>query len=95
MDKEKYFEDVYSGCFRWIASCNNRGYGQLRIKGKLKLAHRVAWEEKHGPIQDGICVCHTCDNPECINTEHLFLATHQENMMDASRKRRMHLGEKT
>jgi hypothetical protein len=90
--ENSYFEDVYSGCFRWIGSKDRTGYGKWRNR---KLAHREAWERVNGSIPAGLCVCHSCDNPECINPEHLFLGTHGQNMRDASQKKRMHLGEKT
>ena len=65
--------------------CKNQwGYGSTS-KG---LAHRVAWEKAHGPIPKGMYVLHRCDNPPCINVEHLFLGTQAENMRDMAAKGR-------
>lgn len=82
------------GCWLWTASVNSGGYGQLWVSGKIRLAHRVAWELTHGRIENrasfhGTCVCHRCDTPRCVRPGHLFLGTHQENLADAGRKGRM------
>ena len=55
---------------------------------KAKLA-RIVYELRHGPIPDGLEVCHKCDVPQCIRDEHHFLGTHHENMLDAAAKMRM------
>jgi hypothetical protein len=76
-------------CIEWEGYRERKGYG----KRGNRYAHRMAWEEAHGPIPDGMCVCHTCDNPPCVNIEHLFLGTHADNMTDMVTKGRSQKGE--
>lgn len=85
------------GCWEWGASKNKCGYGTVTNEsGGSMLAHRAMWEVVNGKIPDGMEVCHECDNPACINHDHLFLGTHQENMTDCKNKGRAvgHPGEK-
>lgn len=67
---------------------NHGGYGLIQVENRACLAHRVAWADTHGPVPDGLCVCHHCDNPKCINVEHLFLGTRGENTADMVAKGR-------
>jgi hypothetical protein len=66
----------------------NGGHGAIRVDGKMEKAHRVAWKLAHGSIPDGMCVCHHCDNPPCINPAHLFLGTVADNNRDRHNKGR-------
>lgn len=83
-----------AGCWNWMALRNPSGYGVVNFKNKTRLAHRVAWELTHGEIPVGMYACHTCDNPSCINPDHLFLGTQADNMRDMMEKGRSTLGRK-
>lgn len=68
---------------------NSNRYGMYRFNGKQRYSHRVAYELEHGPIPDGMNVCHRCDNPPCCNPSHLFLGSQGENVWDAAAKGNM------
>lgn len=80
------------GCWLWRGVPSQK-YGSLGINGKNYHAHRVSYEIHHGPIPDGLFVCHRCDVGRCVNPEHLFLGTHQDNMTDLKTKKRKARGD--
>jgi hypothetical protein len=75
-------------CILWPHAVDRKGYGKRNYKGSMWFAHRAAWDEKIGPIPAGLCVLHICDNPKCINVNHLFLGTQKTNLIDMERKGR-------
>lgn len=83
-----------NGCWVWTGNTNKKGYGLLSVGGRNRSCHRLVYAEQHGKIPDGLCVLHRCDNPPCINPDHLFLGTNAENNQDKIDKGRMPLGEK-
>lgn len=86
------------GC--WLTNLAlSHGYPVLRKtspggKGKNLMASRLMYEAHHGQIPEGMLVCHSCDNPTCVNPEHLFLGTHKDNTQDMLRKNREARGDK-
>ncbi|WP_368880711.1 HNH endonuclease signature motif containing protein [Shewanella algae] len=81
-----------SGCME-VSPTGSGGYGKIKAFGKTMLYHRLSFELFVGSIPDGMLVCHKCDNPKCVNPEHLFLGSQQENMDDKIKKGR-HVGAK-
>jgi hypothetical protein len=84
-----------TGCLLYLGASDKRtGYGFIQHEGKLCNAHRVAYEVFIGPIPDGMCVLHRCDNPPCILADpdplksHLFLGTKADNSADMVAKGR-------
>jgi hypothetical protein len=80
--------DRGDSCWLWTGVRDHNGYGQIVQDGKLRQAHRVAWELANGPIEDGLYVCHQCDVKACVRADHLFLGTQSDNMRDYADKRR-------
>lgn len=70
-------------CWLWTASLTSTGYGQIVDGRKHFYAHRLAWEWAHGEaVPEGLCVLHRCDNRRCVNPEHLYVGTKQQNAVD-------------
>ncbi|MDD4280094.1 MAG: HNH endonuclease [Candidatus Sumerlaeales bacterium] len=80
--------DKTVGCWEWLGCKNMGGYGMIRVDGRLHQAHRISYALYNGEIPDGMCICHRCDNPGCVNPTHLFLGTKLDNAKDRERKGR-------
>lgn len=77
-----------TGCWEWTAS-KAKGYGRFKFRGKFYGSHQVSYMLFIGEIKEGMNICHKCDNPKCINPDHLFQGTQSENMIDCSNKNRL------
>ena len=85
--------DRSGNCWEWAAAKTKGGYGQFHINNKMQLAHRVSWVIHNSDIPSGdhygtTCVLHRCDNPSCVNPDHLFLGTQKDNNQDRMNKGR-------
>jgi hypothetical protein len=99
--KESFFKKVFpepnTGCWLWSGAAHPR-YGHGCLNGQfyegLNWAHRYSYFVHNGDFDRSLCVCHKCDNPSCVNPEHLFLGTAHDNQHDKIRKGRQQRGEK-
>lgn len=88
---DKFFDkhvlpEPNSGCWLWDGSLNSDGYGNVRRNKVTQKAHRYVFEKTYGTLANGLCVCHKCDVPNCVNPDHLFAGTHTDNMRDRAKK---------
>jgi hypothetical protein len=95
---DRFIEKVEKtdSCWNWMAGKYRGGYGQFRrlVDGKWTMAktHRYSYEYFKGEIPKGYLVCHTCDNPSCVNPDHLFVGTTKDNVRDCIEKGRKKFG---
>lgn len=92
-DKHRFhtkYSKLPSGCWEWQAAKmkGTHPYGFFGHQG-MKMAHRVSYEIHKGTIPTGLEVLHSCDNPSCVNPDHLSVGTHKQNMADAAARGRM------
>jgi len=92
-DKARFWKKISktdgNECWVWTGNSLKDGYGMFSLKNSGFLAHRVSWTIANGKIADpSLFVLHECDNPKCVNPDHLFLGTHQDNMDDMIAKGR-------
>jgi hypothetical protein len=91
---KKWKENIVTGCHEWIAYITVCGYGTFKYNGKMHRAHRFSYMLHKGEIGPDLVILHSCDNPICVNPEHLTIGTHQENMKDMVKKGRGSNGNK-
>ena len=87
---ETFFTKTES-CWDWEGSLRGKGYGGFRQNNKMYIASRVSYELYKNPIPEGLLVCHTCNNPKCVNPNHLYLGTYQENTQQAVKEGRQYI----
>lgn len=75
-------------CWIWKGSLISQGYGAIHVNGKTVKAHRFSYELHKGPIPAGLLACHSCNNRACVNPNHIYAGTHQENSRDMVRSNR-------
>lgn len=92
IDADYFWARVEKGdrgaCWPWTRGRFPFGHGFVKLNGRTTGSHRIAWHLARGPIPEGLCVLHKCDNPPCCNPDHLFLGTHRDNANDRHRKGR-------
>lgn len=87
--------DRTGSCWIWQGPLDRDGYGKKFNLNHTKLSpHRLSYILRHGTIPAGLCVCHSCDNRRCVNPDHLWLGTNQQNTLDRHVKGRTARGEK-
>lgn len=86
--EDKYIPEPNSGCWLWTGSIRGSGYGYFRYQGRNEYPHRFAYMAYKGSIPAGMEVCHRCDERSCVNPDHLFIGTRQDNIRDMIRKGR-------
>lgn len=94
--EERSVPEPNTGCWLWFGWSTLDGYGVVQIDKVEYRAHRRVWEENNGQIPPGMMVRHRCDQPACVNLDHLTIGTHAENMADMVRRGRspINAGEK-
>lgn len=80
--------DHERGCWEWQGCVNRKGYGRILVGRSARATHRVMYQAVHGVISKDTFVCHVCDNPTCVNPDHLWAGSHQDNMNDMKTKGR-------
>jgi len=79
-------------CMEWDAFIDKDGYGVFTVSGKKVRAHRYIYMYHFGKVSSELCICHNCDNRKCVNSNHLFVGTWNDNIQDSIRKNRNAIG---
>lgn len=90
--RERFYLNINklsNSCWEWTGYRNKQGYGQISVKCKQKMAHRISWELTHG-YEPKKFILHICDNPSCVNPKHLYEGNIFQNMKDKIERNRHH-----
>lgn len=79
-------------CWEWQGHKDRSNYGQIRINGRWARSHRLSFVINVGLLIEGMSICHSCDNPACVNPAHLWQGTNHENILDKVKKGRAKVG---
>ena len=90
----KYIVNEETGCWEWQDSLHGHGYGTLRVGNKFKRAHRFSYEYYVNEIEKDMIIMHLCDNPKCVNYNHLKVGYQKDNIKDCIEKNRKARGNK-
>jgi len=91
---DKVLPEPMSKCWLWTAAADEDGYGRIKIDGMTRLSHRVSYSIFCSEITDQDCVLHKCDNPSCVNPDHLWVGDRKDNSIDMHSKDRHVYGER-
>jgi hypothetical protein len=91
---ERFWKRVKQGdgCWLWLGSRDKNGYGRMRLNGRPELVTHIAWQLTYGALPKGQVILHVCDNPPCVNPDHLRIGTQQDNIADMHNKERARQG---
>lgn len=88
--ERQYIPEPNSGCWLWLGELTKGGYSRLSIRRLYKIGgNRFSLQIATGEEGVGLEACHRCDNPACVNPDHLFWATQSDNLLDARDKNRL------
>lgn len=88
----KHLPEPNTGCWLWAGACTQAGYGRIASGKVFFLAHRLSYQISNGDVRAGHLVCHSCDTPSCVNPDHLWLGTPEQNTQDCIGKGRLRPG---
>jgi len=93
--EERFWSRVHKTdtCWLWMGTITTGGYGRIQVNCKLICTHRLSWEMRYGKIPKGMFALHKCDVPNCVNPNHLYIGTTQDNMNDKVNRGRSPRGE--
>lgn len=79
----KVHKPVEEECWEWTGARNKKGYGQFSVNKIAKSTHRISYVIHKGEIPEGLMICHACNNPSCVNPNHLYAGTGKDNAQQA------------